>query len=107
MKGANGMQVLEGLGNLAAEQNRSPQQMRPGPGILSPGMLGAQKGIIGSQNDERNFVNNLYQTGQSIGGQSANNQWRAGGPMGGRGVPVIGEESSANGDAAQPRNTRS
>ena len=71
-------------------------------------MAGAQKGIIGSQKDERNFVNNLYQTGQSVGEQSANNQWRAGGPVNGSKVPVIGEESSNNGDSQmQPRNTRS
>ena len=42
--------------------------MRPGQAMVSPGFLGAQKGIIGSQNDERNFINNLYQTGQSVGG---------------------------------------
>ena len=35
--------------------------------MLSPGMAGAQKGIIGSQRDERNFVNNLYATDQSAG----------------------------------------
>ena len=45
---------------MADQVNKSPQQMRPGDGMLSPGMAGAQKGIIGSQNDERNFVNNLY-----------------------------------------------
>ena len=39
--------------------NRSPQHTRPGQ-MLAPGMIGAQKGIIGSQNDERKFVNNLY-----------------------------------------------
>jgi len=28
--------------------------------MLAPGFLGAQKGIIGSQNDERQFISNLY-----------------------------------------------
>lgn len=34
------------------------------------------------------------------------NQWKAGGPVNGQRVPVIGEESSANGDGGQVRNTR-
>ena len=42
-----------------------------------------------------------------MGEVSASNQWRAGGPMNGNRVPVIGEESSTNGDAnSQLRNTR-
>ena len=97
----NPIAMMDGIAKIAAEQNKSPQQMRPGAGILSPGMAGAQKGIIGSQRDERNFVNNLYQTNESNG-----NQWRAGGPMNANNVPVIGEESSNNGDGMQPRNTR-
>jgi len=52
------------------QQNRSPQHARPGQ-MLAPGMVGAQKGIIGSQNDERQFVNNLYQSQQSVGDQSS------------------------------------
>jgi len=59
MQGKAPPEMLQ-MAGLADQQNRSPQQMRPGQGMLSPGMAGAQKGIIGSQNDERNFVNNLY-----------------------------------------------
>lgn len=74
--------VLHGLQSLEMpQQNRSPQMQNFRPALIAPGNLGAQKGIIGSQNDERQFVNNLYQSQQSIGDQSSNNQWRAGGPL--------------------------
>ena len=62
-QGASGNDLVNGLAGLADLQNRSPQHARPGPDMLSPGMLGAQKGIIGSQNDERRFVNELHKTG--------------------------------------------
>ena len=42
------------------EQTRSPQHVGPGRSMLAPGMMGAQKGIIGSQNDERRFLSNLH-----------------------------------------------
>ena len=45
--------MVSGLAGLADHQNRSPQHARPGDPMVAPGFLGAQKGIIGSQNDER------------------------------------------------------
>ena len=51
------------LGGLGAD--RSPQAASSKVGNLqTSGMLGAQKGIIGSQHDERNFINGLYQNGR-------------------------------------------
>lgn len=41
-----------------------------------------------------------------MGANSSANQWRANGPVNANRVPVIGEESSTNGDGVQPRNTR-
>lgn len=64
--------------------------------MVAPGMMGAQKGIIGSQNDERRFLNNLREANQSIGDVSSQNQWRAGGPLNASRVPVVGDDSSAN-----------
>lgn len=78
------------------EQTRSPQHAGPGRSMAAPGMMGAQKGIIGSQNDERRFLSNLHQTNQSIGDHSSQNQWRAGGPLNAGRVPVVGDDSSAN-----------
>ena len=85
-----------GMMPVIPEQTRSPQHAGPGRSMAAPGMLGAQKGIIGSQNDERRFLSNLHQTNQSIGDHSSSNQWRAGGPLNAGRVPVVGDDSSAN-----------
>lgn len=61
--------------------------------------MGAQKGIIGSQQDERNFVSNLYNPAASQD-RSEDGGWRMGGPVNGGRVPVIGEESSGHGSTS-------
>ena len=99
------------MGGLTGEPkpNRSPEHARSNH-LLAPGMAGAQKGIIGSQNDERQFVNNLYQSQQSVGDQSSINQWRANGPLNASRAQTIdaGDHSSiADGDESRMRNTRS
>lgn len=58
------------------------------------GQMGVQKGIIGSQQDERNFVSNLYNPSVSMD-RSEDDNWRMGGPVNAGKVPIIGEESSA------------
>ena len=85
-----------GMMPVIPEQTRSPQHAGPGRSMAAPGMLGAQKGIIGSQNDERRFLSNLHQTNQSIGDHSSSNQWRAGGPLNAGRVPVVGDDSPTN-----------
>lgn len=62
--------------------------------MTGAGTMGVQKGIIGSQQDERNFVSNLYNPNDSIG-RSEDGNWRMGGTVNAGKVPVIGEESSA------------
>jgi len=58
--------------------DRSPQATSAKAGqLISSGLQGAQKGIIGSQNDERNFISNLYAPGrmnQTIGEVSSGNE---------------------------------
>lgn len=66
--------------------------------LVAPGFLAAQKGIIGSQLDEKQFINNLYQSGQSsVGGKSSNYQWRAAAPMNAARAPIISVVESSDG----------
>ena len=79
--------------------NRSPQHARNANDQLmhGAGQMGVHRGIIGSQQDEKNFVSNLYRN-QSMDASNDGN-WGVNQPVGGR-VPVIGEESSGHGSTS-------
>ena len=91
-------QLLDPADQDARFNNRSPQHARNDQLMHGAGQMGVARGIIGSQQDESNFVSNLYRNQSMDASQDGN--WGISQPVHGNRVPVIGEESSGHGSTS-------